>query len=125
MKDFFSKHNITKLYHATFINNWGSIEEFGLGANVPKKIVYEGMSKKNVTYFASSEGFAYQFCETAQEYSDEEELWQEIIVLEVNISDLDMDYLEVDPNHPSDEPRMITFAYSKPIPYSVLSKVDY
>ena len=125
MKDFFSKHNITKLYHATFIGNWGSIEQHGLGANVPKKIVYEGMSKNNITYLASSEGFAYQFCETAQEHSDDEELWQEIIVFEINISDLDMDCLEIDLNHPSDEPTMKTFTYSKPIPYSFLSKVDY
>jgi hypothetical protein len=83
------------------------------------------MSKKNVTYFASSEGFAYQFCETAQEHSDDEELWQEIVVFEVNITDLDIDCLEIDPNHPSDDPKMTTFTYSKTIPYSLLSKVDY
>ena len=121
--DYLKKNKISKLYHATYSPVIESIKESGLGAEVPERInAWNGLSAKYV-YLAHEPGLAESYSESADNEELPEDWLYDIVVLEVKVEDLNLDYLDFDSNNQMEEPDR-TFQYKGIIPWSSLKIVD-
>ena len=105
------------LYHATYKPLLDSIRRTGLGGT--KNTWWED-SIPGVVYLADDPDIAESYAEANESVDDE---WlDEIVVFEVNVSDIDASKLYVDENVRSDEPPH-TYEYHGTIPYALLKVV--
>lgn len=85
-----------KLYHATFKPYLKSIQRLGLGAKQPKKNYEDSLD--GVVCFASDKDEAYSYAEVALDDEDNHPNELGIVILEVDATDLNPEWLHTDSN---------------------------
>lgn len=121
--NYLTRHKITHLYHATYRPVLKSIKKLGLGACPPQRIdAWPGFSHRQFVYLAPTSDLAGGFADAADNPLLPT-LWRwQVIILQVKISDLDLNYLSFDKNNSATEPSL-TFQYQGIIPWSKIKKV--
>ena len=122
-----------KIYHATIKSRIPIIKKLGLGGKIPRKRFwdYVGTEYENITvgcFFDSDKNCAYDYVESSEYYEGDE---SNIVVFEVNTSDLDLSKLSYDRNDlknlnddlNSGESR--SYFYAGIVPYEKLRKLSY
>lgn len=116
---YLKRNKISRLYHATYKPALKLIKQHGLGANPEGRInAWEGTSGKYV-YLSYDREDAFCFAEAAENEDLPEKYLENIIVLMIDISDLDLSLLDFDENNRTEEPHK-TFQYNGIIPFSLL-----
>lgn len=109
-----------KLYHATYKPFLESIQQNGLG-NTNNKMWAD--SVKGVVYLADDPYVAESYAENSEwleEKEDADKYLDNIIILEINVSELDKDKIETDKNVLLDEnEKNTTWEYHGVIPWSM------
>jgi len=110
------------LYHATYECNLDSIKEKGLIPGFSNN--WDGMQDSNAVYLALDEDVAESYAEVAQDEMDEDNPCydSEIIVLEIDTSQLDLNKFGKDVNILDNEEELpATIAYYGEIPSSAIN----
>jgi len=111
-----------KLYHATYLPYLSSILKYGLFCSSPESNWYN--YKEDAIYLATDENIAISFAETS-ELAPEEYL-DKIVLLEIDTSGLDLDYLFVDSNIIfNDDEEIYSFEYHKDIDPQFIKVINY
>ena len=122
------------LYHATTSNVVASIKKYGLGGKMPKQLWWDYTNTEYEhrsvgVFLADDEYVAESFLECSETFENFAEHYQEqynqeleIIVFQINTSDLDLDKLSIDTNNRNDE--YPTYFYNGVIDYQNLKIIE-
>ena len=97
-ENIFSAKGPKILYHATFGANLESIKHFGLTTDpkIATEVCWPGNTKG--IYLSNDPNVAESFVEAAENDNIPEDWFDDIVVLKINTSKLDLSKLEVDPH---------------------------